>query len=291
VLPSYSLAKSLYVGLGFMRLEKLWPGSSREAVADHVPACTRDGNWDDVSLHHLVDMATGNYESSEYDADETSPQFYQFQAAQLHAEKIALACDHFPRQARPGTRWVYHTTDSYIASTVFDHYLANRWGRRGDFFTDILIRDIWQPLSLSPTSYHTLRTQDAVAQPFAGNGLSFHADDIAKLSHFLNAGGGRVEGTMLFDEVEFDAAMQRNPADTGLVTSLGSFRYNNGFWGVTTSLCEAKIAYPFMSGYGGITVAFFPNGTSYYVFSDNQQFDWRAPAVEAHKIRSFCGQH
>ena len=36
---------------------------------------------------------------------------------------------------------------------------------------------------------------------------------------------------------------------------------------------------PFMSGYGGITVAMAPNGATYYYFSDNEEFSWSPPCM------------
>ena len=291
VLPSYSLAKSLFVGLGLMRLERKWPGAARESIAGLVESCARNGNWEDVTLADLADMTTGNFQSADYEVDESSSHFRDFNAATLHRDKIELACDHFPRRAAPGSRWVYHSSDSYIASSAFDNYLARQSGEQSDFFADILLADIWRPLGLSPTSEFPLRTQDSLAKAYAYNGLSFLADDIAKLSNFLNAGRGRVNSQSIFDEALFEAAMQRSNEIRGIDTSLATYRYSTGFWGLTTGMCEKEIRYAFMSGYGGINVALFPNGSSYYVFSDNKQFDLQAPAMISNRIRSFCDPH
>jgi hypothetical protein len=43
-----------------------------------------------------------------------------------------------------------------------------------------------------------------------------------------------------------------------------------------------------MSGYGGITVAMFPNDTVYYYFSDGYVHRWASAAVETHKISKLC---
>ena len=69
--------------------------------------------------------------------------------------------------------------------------------------------------------------------------------------------------------------MQQNPADRGLVPKSG-YHYKSGIWAkdlsAVVSFSEAWI--PFMSGYGGITVAMLPNNTVYYYFSDNDEFVW-----------------
>ena len=78
------------------------------------------------------------------------------------------------------------------------------------------------------------------------------------------------------------AALQQVPADRGL-TSLGpEFRYHHGFWARDVGGyigCAEPAWVPFMSGYGGITVALFPNGTIYYYFSDGGAFSWRPPRM------------
>jgi len=43
-----------------------------------------------------------------------------------------------------------------------------------------------------------------------------------------------------------------------------------------------------LSGYGGITVLMLPNGTAYYVFSDDDTYLWMGAAQESHTIRSLC---
>jgi CubicO group peptidase (beta-lactamase class C family) len=288
VLPSYSLAKSLYVGLGLMRLESKWPGTVREKVAGLVKACARNGNWEDVTLAHLANMTTGNFLSPDHQIDETSSHFSDFNAAKLHKEKIELACDYFPRKALPGSRWVYHSSDSYIASSAFDNYMFRKSGEPSDFFTDILLEDIWRPLGLSPTSEYPLRTQDSPGRVQGYNGFSFLPNDIAKLSNFLNADQGRINTQSIFDETLFEAALHRSNREMGVDTSITPYRYSSGFWGLSTGICEKEIRYAFMSGYGGINVALFPNRSSYYVFSDNKQFDLQAPAMASHQIRSFC---
>jgi hypothetical protein len=43
-----------------------------------------------------------------------------------------------------------------------------------------------------------------------------------------------------------------------------------------------------MSGFGGITFAFFPNQMSYYYFSDEYIYSWEDAVFAAHQIRAFC---
>jgi hypothetical protein len=43
-----------------------------------------------------------------------------------------------------------------------------------------------------------------------------------------------------------------------------------------------------MSGYGGITVLLLPNGATYYIFSDGNEFSWYAAVNEINKIAPLC---
>ncbi len=84
--------------------------------------------------------------------------------------------------------------------------------------------------------------------------------------------------------------MRRDQSDCGL-DPLDGFKYNNGFWAHEIKAfigCPQDVWVPFMSGYGGITVLMLPNGTAYYVFSDNDSFLWMDAAQESHAMRSLC---
>ena len=45
---------------------------------------------------------------------------------------------------------------------------------------------------------------------------------------------------------------------------------------------------PFLSGYGGITLARFPNGVVYYCFSDGGAHRWDRAIRGADKIQPMC---
>ena len=288
VVPSYSLAKSVFAGLGLMRLEKLYPGAFAARIADHVPACAR--GWDGVRFEDALDMATGHYDSATYMRDEdadTDSATGLFQALD-HAGKIAHACGHYPRKAAPGKRWVYHTSDTYLLGTAMNALLKRERGGEADIFDDIVHADVLRPLGVSPTAAYTRRTYDDVRQPFAGWGLIWLRDDVAKIAAFL--ADGRRARTVL-DPRQLDAALQRDPADRGLAP-LPGFRYNNGFWahevGARLPGCKGEIWVPFLAGYGGITMLLLPNGGAYYYFSDDEVPLWLDAALEAHRIRSLC---
>ena len=74
-------------------------------------------------------MATGLYTDAGFEADEGAPELWAFMTRTTHEGRIAQACAEHPRQAEPGTRWVYHTTDTYVLGTAMQAFWRARQGR------------------------------------------------------------------------------------------------------------------------------------------------------------------
>ena len=288
-LPSYSVAKSMAGGIALMRLEQLYPGARRARIADYVPQCAAE-RWGDVSFEQALDMATGNYTSDAYDVDEASAATWDFLTVETHAEKVERACSMHPRQAEPGTHWVYHTTDTYLLGTAMQAYLRQQSGQADADFYDTLLVPIWQALRLSPLAMQTRRTRDGEAQPFTGWGLTLTADDMARIALFLQA-GGVIDGEALLDRGLLAAALQQNPDDRGLPAIDDSLRYRAGFWAYNAGNflgCDHDVWIPTMSGYGGISVTLIPNGQVYLYASDGREFAWRRAVAQSNVIHPFC---
>ena len=287
-LPSYSFAKSIFAGLGMMRLALLYPDIVQQSVATFVPECASVGTWSDVTFGNMLDMASGHYSSDRDQADEDAADIESFFDSSDHAGRIRFACTHYPRKADPGTKWVYHTADTYVLGTAFNAYYRSKGGR--DVYRDLLV-PLWHQLQLNPAIDVTRRSYDAVSQPFTGWGLTLHTDDVAKLASFVAKDRGALAGKPVVDSAMLNAALQRDPKSPGLRASTDAFRYHNGFWAwnAAGSLgCKSPAWIPFMSGFGGNVVALMPNGLVYYYFSDGGTYSWASAAAEANRIKSFC---
>lgn len=288
-LPSYSLAKTVVAGLALMRLEQLYPGARSALISDHVAACDAQ-RWAGVTFEHALDMATGLYSSADFDSDEGAPELWDFMSRTTHAERIDLACGQHPRQAMPGERWVYHTTDTYILGAAMQDYWRVQSGRDdADFYDDLLV-PLWRSLGLSPLMDRTRRSYDAVRQPVSGWGLTLTLDDMMRLGRFLQ-GGGRVDGEAWADAEMMAEALQRDPDDRGLIAGGETQRYQNGFWAWNAGPvlgCASDVWIPALSGYGGITLALMPNGHVYAYVSDGREFAWRRAAAASNAIQPFC---
>ncbi len=296
-LPSYSTAKSAFAAVALMRLQALTQDARSQSVRKWVAArACQAPAWDGVTFEAVLDMATGNYDSARYEEDENDAKTRGLFLPLEHVGKIAFACGAYPRRAPPGTVWVYHTSDTYLLGTALNDYLKSLPGRAGaDIFDDVVVAEVFRPLGLSPVTSTTRRTYDPLHEPFTGWGLTFHADDIARLASFLNVGDGRIGAAVVLDPQMLATALQRNPADRGLpAATLSNFRYKYGFWARNVQGllgCTQPTWVPFMSGFGGISVVLFPNGIVYYNFSDDGElasFDWSAPARQVQKIRDYC---
>ena len=289
VLPSYSLAKSIFAGTYYLHLINGWPEFSESIVAELVPQCRlQDGRWDDVTMSDLINMTTGNYEESSHALDELADKMQAFFLAEAHEDKVRFACEAWPRKSSPGTTAVYHTTDDYLLGTAMNAWVRAQTSPETDIFSDFMFPKFLEPLKLSPLMSWTQRTYDQAAQPFTAYGLMMKPDDVVRIAHFLNYS---YDEQGLLNQEGFDQAMFRDVNEQVRWFEGNGNAYKTGFWGTELSLqlgCEKETWVPFMSGYGGITVAMFPNGTIYYHFSDGNYFRFLPAALASHALRDMC---
>lgn len=294
LLPSYSTAKSAFGGMALMHLaQEYGTDVTEELLQDHIDGASSPA-WDGVTINNALDMATGNYASADYEADEAGPTMSSFFLAESYDDKLAAAFS-FPRKAPPGSVWNYHTSDTFLATRAMDGVLIDHEGADSEIF-EMLRDEVLEPAKVGPDSLTTLRTGNSTSgSPFGGYGMFWTQDDIAKVAKLLIVDDGVAGGNQVLHPGLLDATMQRDPEDRGLVTS-GSipFHYNNGFWARDFTIADnpaysSPFSVPFMSGFGGITVALMPNGSSYYVFGDNNEFAWTGAVAESNKLAPMTG--
>ena len=286
LLPSYSLAKSIAGTFSLSLLESQYGSISNLYVSDLVPECY-GRKWKNVTLNNLSDMSTGQYFNSIHDFDESSVAssevIFMFEE---HKDKIKKACSAFPKKTKPGTRFVYHTSDTYILGLALNNYLQSNSNRK-DYFNDVLIPFL-ESNNLSQTSQSVLATNDNIKQSYTGWGMFFLRSDLDGLATIIHniKNNSSTQLTYLYDAL--------NPNDNNSLLAIPSVNiyYNNGFWSRKFDKnifnCSEDVWIPFMSGFGGITFAFFPNGMSYYYFSDGYEFAWESAIFSSHSIKPFC---
>jgi CubicO group peptidase (beta-lactamase class C family) len=289
---SYSTAKSAFVSVALMRLaQKYDPNIANLLIKDYVPEYRASpGDWEQVTFNHVIDMSTGNYVSAGYMTDEDGQKMGQFFSAQPYAARIAAAFD-WPHSADPGARWVYRTSDTFILTRALHNYLQTQAGPSADIFR-FVVDEVYHPLGLGPGAYSTMRTADDnwQGQAEGGYGLWWIPDDIARIALLLNNHSGQIAGEQILHPALLATALQRNPDDRGVKID-GQRMYNNAFWANRYTQADGydcDFWVPQMLGVSGNVVALFPNGISYYYFSDNQEFTWDAALRAADELRPLC---
>jgi hypothetical protein len=303
-LSSYSTAKSAFAGLALMWLGQQY-GSSvyGELIRHYVPQYVDGGDWTNVTFANTSDMATGNYISTKEEEDEVGPQENTFIDAEPYAEKIKDAFTPFPHKANPGTTFVYQSSATFILTQAMNSYLQQRQGGGADIFNSI--RDmVYKPIHLSQGGLTTLRTDNSTTgKPFGGWGLFFIQDDVAKIGRLLNNGGGMIDGKQVLEATRLKESLFRtaNPSSVSLPVPWSenpsvqnTYRYHNYFWARHMTPEEfpqyhCDFWVPLMSGYGGNSVLLLPNGATFYIFSDGDEFNWFGAVNEINKIAPFCG--
>jgi len=299
--PSYSTAKTVFNSVAMMRLGQLYgSGVYSQLIKDYVPEYTRGGDWSTVTFDNGSDMATGNYLSAAYMSDEDGAADQAFLVAESYATKIDDAFRPFPHQAAPGTTWVYQDVATFITNHAMDNYLKQQQGGSADIFN--LVRDdVFKPIGISQGGLTSLRTDNSTdGKPLACIGLFYIQDDVAKIARLLNNDHGKVNGSQILDPARLQDSLFQIPSslgllvpDTGTPVVPNTNRYNNNFWAKRVTTAESPqygcdFWVPNMSGYGGITVALLPNGTTFYIFSDNNEWNWGNAAIEANKLAPMC---
>ena len=283
LLPSFSLAKSVVASISLALLEKDYPNIMNESIQEYVPTC-RQKKWKGVQFKHALNMATGHYFDKKWYSEDWYLNNKGFSLNFTHKDRINFACSVFSKKSDPGIKLSYHSSDTYILSVALNNFYKSKNGNNSDIYTDLLL-PFWKELGLSQAVNEIRRSIDSVKQPYMEYGMFFVADDVLKIGSFLLQKNDLTQNGVLAD------ALQINNKG-GLTAIENILFYNNGFWakkfsGISLN-CSDDVWIPFMSGFGGITVALMPNNTLYYYFSDNQEFSWDRAVKASNKMKPFC---
>ena len=253
----YSFTKSIHAFMVVAALEKQYPGFKSQLIQNLVPECT-DNRWNGVTVEHALDMATGNYTSELFEVDEGSSAIVNGYFIETTREQRAdFSCNAWPRQVRPGSYSVYHTTDTELVGYAASAFVKSKLGHDKEAFNDVLV-PIYKEIGLSHYIRGTQRTSDT-KEAWGGYGLSATLNDVVRMNQYI-----RDEGTSdgLLDSLMVNEVL--SGTSQGLSANLDNFNYDNGFWryhgGASTdmSACGVSMQFPMMSGFGGHTAIILP---------------------------------
>jgi hypothetical protein len=313
--PSYSLAKSVFVGMGLMKLgQDYGTGVYSQLIKTWLPSYyTQGGTWTNVTFANTSDMATGNYTSSGFETDENGTvENTDVINVVPFVTKIDNSFKYFSNQTTPGTTWVYHTHDAFILTSAMQKYLQGQTTSSADMNT-YLATNVYAPLNLSAGAMNIMRTDNLASAtsttgyPIGSYGMFFNQDDIIKLANFMNQGTGVINGTTVIDPNRLQETMFRTSRagfvlpDSGFTDTVSggspslanTNHYLDDIWEVTYtptnySTLTCSFNAPYFSGYGGNTVVLLPNGVIYYMFGDGGEFWQDNAVVEISKLQPIC---
>ena len=276
ILPSFSLAKTAYTGLGLAAMAQEFDTDPYARTLSELLGV--GGSWGAVTLENLVDMSTGHYQyDNQYDTD--VPGFY----GSLDLAGRLDATFSLPQRSAPGERVVYLTPNSQVAAAAMDAHLADVGSEETDSFAYVVER-VLRPAGVTPDSFQSLRTWEGNGQNngtgFGGYGMWFTPHGISALGAFVLRGG---DG-MLHPERLAETLFQTD--DHGAQLNYYSYRYNNGMWGHPISGCDQMASVLF--GISGITVILAPNGLVYFAFTDSQSYTVASVLPQLDAIRPLC---
>ena len=293
IVASTSLATTFFASLIAFTMEQEFGNIMSKdigSILNDIPE-----SWNDVTIQNLLDMATGHFRFSQAERDE-SRYSDDFENAQDHLTKLDQALKTYKRSTKPGTIFVYHSSDTYILGWALRVLLAFCTANKVEGvemnFLSYFDSKILIPLRISAMTRRSIRnTNDSFLQPYSSSGLFFTIDDILKISRLVNPGSktrGKINGQQVLNRGLLDKALQLNPSARGLIMENGNL-YNKGLWAREFQFddCEEMKFIPYTQGKGPSVVALFPNNATYISFSDSDIHDfssWHETASEVARL-------
>ena len=278
-MPAYSLTKTIAGTLGVAAFEKKYGAINDINITKIIKSCN-DKKWKNVTIENLADMTTGNYKSNVHslDEDNISSLNFIFNLTTLD-EKEDFACNQYPNKSKSNTKFVYHSSDTFLLGLALNNLLKER--DENDFFNDLLI-PIFDKKDFSEKIKYIRRTNDSARQPYSGWGMFFERNDLIKLNNLIRS----KDRANFFSDKYSSEALQLTDDKGFIAINSSNIYYNNGLWSAKFSKeifnCKEDVYVPFMSGFGGITVVFLPNSMMYYYISDNYTFSLYSAVYAAH---------
>jgi hypothetical protein len=157
LMTSFSTAKTAYAGIVLMAIaQEFGQEVYNTTIASLLPETKEaKGDWRNVTLNHIGDMASGNFSNSDPMADPGPGQFYM----DTNRDKKLAAAFSWPNARSAGEFFVYQSADTFIQINAMDAYLRQRNADIPDSF-DYLVSRVLKPLNVQPDVWFSRRTRD-----------------------------------------------------------------------------------------------------------------------------------
>lgn len=199
---SFSVAKSFTSTLVGAAIKDGFIQSLDDKVSTYIPEL-QGSAYDDVSVHQLLTMTSGVQWNEDYaDPNSDVAKFNNHQPADGQ-EALVSYMRQLPRDAAPGTRWLYSTGETNLVGT-----LVQRATQKS--LASYLSEKIWVPAGMEQQATWIL---SKTGKEIGGCCVQAAARDYARMGLFI-LNGGKVNGESIVPEGWWQAATTKQ-ADIG----------------------------------------------------------------------------
>jgi CubicO group peptidase (beta-lactamase class C family) len=175
---SFSVAKSLTSTLVGAALKDRAIGSLDDPVVRYIPELEGSA-YDGVTVRHILTMTSGVRWNEDY-TDPGSDVARMFASAPPAGEDVTVAyLKRLPREAEPGTKWVYKTGETNLIGVLVSR-------ATGKPLSTYLSERIWRPYGMEADAYWQV---DERGQEIGGCCLSMTLRDYGRVGQFVLDGG------------------------------------------------------------------------------------------------------
>lgn len=195
---SMSVVKSISAALVGAAIQDGHIASIDDLIVDYLPQF-KGTAYDDVSVRHLLQMASGaDWNETYTDPESDRRRMLEAQIAQEPGAILDLMAE-LPRVAAPGTHWNYSTGETHLVGALLSAATKQT-------VADYLSEKIWSSAGMEADANWWLESADGLE--VGGSGLSATLRDFARFGLFL-LDDGVVQGKQVLPEGWVDAARSR----------------------------------------------------------------------------------
>lgn len=175
---SFSVAKSFTSTLVGAAVKDGYIKSIEDDVTAYIPELKGSG-YEGVSIRQILNMTSGVKWNEDYADPNSDVAKFQAEAPQDGSDPVVSYLRRLPREAEPGTKWVYKTGETNLIGV-----LVTRATKKT--LADYLGEKVWRPYGMEQDAAWMIAPN---GQEIGGCCLSVAARDYARMGQFILEGG------------------------------------------------------------------------------------------------------
>jgi len=182
---SWSVAKSVTSLLVGAAIQDGYIESVDEMVSDYLPRL-KDSSYDDVTIRHLMQMASGVEWNEDYADPEADINTIEWDTLSVYEQLRDK-----PRAADPGTLFNYNTAETNLVGTLLRSAIGNN-------LSTYLTEKIWRPFGMESIAFWEL--SEPGGGEFGGSSISATLRDYGRIGLFAMNDGKLPDGTQVLPD-------------------------------------------------------------------------------------------